>query len=239
MRYDGAPYQSQCEGCTFNLWHMKDAVYLNARGVSSAVLTSGRWEEVAAYVKFHGLSPALVFGAGRGGRRCWQKRGTSCVSCATVTGCPSLTPRPAGATSQPTGRCGPARHDALGRREAWRISRRLARRPRRWLAGRRTWRADLLVLALGRRRRRHIGSDGRPVRRVDPPGRPRWKPSAARAITATRVRRAGHGRHRVRTSPTARHPDSAEWWCFARACGARPCRAQVRHAHPRSASDGP
>ena len=28
MWYDGAPHQGQCEGCTFNLWHMKDAVYL-------------------------------------------------------------------------------------------------------------------------------------------------------------------------------------------------------------------
>jgi predicted dithiol-disulfide oxidoreductase (DUF899 family) len=54
MWYDGAPHQGQCEGCTFNLWHMKEAVYLNARGVSFAVLTSGRWDEVASYVKFMG-----------------------------------------------------------------------------------------------------------------------------------------------------------------------------------------
>src|SRR5215218_10477204 len=56
MWYDGAPHQGQCEGCTFNLWHMRDAVYLNARGVSFAVLTSGRWEEVAAYVEFMGYT---------------------------------------------------------------------------------------------------------------------------------------------------------------------------------------
>src|ERR1700752_141465 len=24
MWYDGAPPQGQCEGCTFNVWHMKD-----------------------------------------------------------------------------------------------------------------------------------------------------------------------------------------------------------------------
>ena len=54
MWYDGAPHQGQCEGCTFNLWHMRDAVYLNARGVSFAVLTSGRWDEVAPYVEFMG-----------------------------------------------------------------------------------------------------------------------------------------------------------------------------------------
>jgi predicted dithiol-disulfide oxidoreductase (DUF899 family) len=56
MWYDGAPHQGQCEGCTFNLWQMKDAVYLNARGVSFAVLTSGRWEEVAPYVEFMGYT---------------------------------------------------------------------------------------------------------------------------------------------------------------------------------------
>jgi predicted dithiol-disulfide oxidoreductase (DUF899 family) len=54
MWYDGAPHQGQCEGCTFNVWHLKDAVYLNARGVSLAILTSGRWDEVAAYVEFMG-----------------------------------------------------------------------------------------------------------------------------------------------------------------------------------------
>ena len=56
MWYDGAPHQGQCEGCTFNIWHLKDAVYLNARGVSFAILTSGRWDEVAAYVEFMGYT---------------------------------------------------------------------------------------------------------------------------------------------------------------------------------------
>src|SRR5437764_9035301 len=56
MWYDGAPFQGQCEGCTFNLWQMEDAVYLNARGVSFAVLTSGPWDEVAAYVGFMGYT---------------------------------------------------------------------------------------------------------------------------------------------------------------------------------------
>src|SRR5437899_4071160 len=56
MWYDGAPYQGQCEGCTTTAWHMKDAVYLNARGVSFAVLTSGPWDEVAPYVEFMGYT---------------------------------------------------------------------------------------------------------------------------------------------------------------------------------------
>ncbi|SNS59987.1 Predicted dithiol-disulfide oxidoreductase, DUF899 family [Geodermatophilus saharensis] len=54
MWYDGAPHQGQCEGCTFTTWHLRDTAYLDARGVSSAVLTSGRWEEVAPYVAFMG-----------------------------------------------------------------------------------------------------------------------------------------------------------------------------------------
>ncbi|WP_432589399.1 DUF899 domain-containing protein [Streptomyces sp. HD1123-B1] len=56
MWYDGAPHQGQCEGCTTTAWHMKDAAYLNARGVSFAVLTTGRWDEVASYVAFMGYT---------------------------------------------------------------------------------------------------------------------------------------------------------------------------------------
>jgi predicted dithiol-disulfide oxidoreductase (DUF899 family) len=56
MWYDGAPHQGQCEGCTTTAWHIKDAVYLNARGVSFAILTSGQWDEVAAYVEFMGYA---------------------------------------------------------------------------------------------------------------------------------------------------------------------------------------
>ncbi|MGY1743284.1 MULTISPECIES: DUF899 family protein [unclassified Blastococcus] len=56
MWYDGAPPQGQCEGCTFTLWHLRDAAYLNARGVSFAVLTSGPWDEVAAFVQFMGYT---------------------------------------------------------------------------------------------------------------------------------------------------------------------------------------
>src|SRR3954466_12994984 len=37
MWYDGAPHQGQCEGCTLSAWHLRDAVYLNNRGVSLAL----------------------------------------------------------------------------------------------------------------------------------------------------------------------------------------------------------
>lgn len=56
MWHDGVPHQGQCEGCTFNTWHMRDAVYLNARGVTFAVLTFGVWEEVAPFVEFMGYT---------------------------------------------------------------------------------------------------------------------------------------------------------------------------------------
>jgi predicted dithiol-disulfide oxidoreductase (DUF899 family) len=58
MWEDGAPHERQCEGCTTTAWHVKDAVYLNARGVSFAVLTSGPWDEVAPYVEFMGYTQA-------------------------------------------------------------------------------------------------------------------------------------------------------------------------------------
>ncbi len=56
MWYDGAPHQGQCEGCTMTAWHLQDPVYLNARGVSFAMLTTGRWEEVAPYLEFMGYT---------------------------------------------------------------------------------------------------------------------------------------------------------------------------------------
>jgi len=56
MWHDGAPFQGQCEGCTTAAWHLKDAVYLNARGVSFAILTTGHWDEVAPFVEFMGYT---------------------------------------------------------------------------------------------------------------------------------------------------------------------------------------
>ncbi|GLY47260.1 DUF899 family protein [Lentzea sp. NBRC 102530] len=54
MWWDGAPHQGQCEGCTFVPWHFRDAAYLNARGVSFAIVTTGAWDEVAPFVEFMG-----------------------------------------------------------------------------------------------------------------------------------------------------------------------------------------
>lgn len=56
MWHDGEPHAGQCEGCTTTAWHLKDSVYLEARGVSFAILTEGRWDEVAPYVEFMGYT---------------------------------------------------------------------------------------------------------------------------------------------------------------------------------------
>lgn len=56
MWHDGAPHQGQCEGCTVTAWQLKDALYLNARGVSFAIVTTGTWDEVAPYVEFMGYT---------------------------------------------------------------------------------------------------------------------------------------------------------------------------------------
>jgi predicted dithiol-disulfide oxidoreductase (DUF899 family) len=56
MWHDGAPHQGQCEGCTTTAWHLRDAAYLNARGVSLAFLTTGVWDEVAPFVEFMGYT---------------------------------------------------------------------------------------------------------------------------------------------------------------------------------------
>lgn len=94
MWYDGAPHQGQCEGCTTTAWHVRDAAYLNARGVSFAVLTTGPWEEVAAYVDFMGYAqpwysvrdtPAPV-GGGMGELVCFLRHGDRAFLTYSTTG---------------------------------------------------------------------------------------------------------------------------------------------------------
>ena len=184
MWYDGAPHQGQCEGCTTTAWHVKDAVYLNARGVSFAVLTTGRWDEVASYVEFMGYTQPWYsvrdVEAPVGGRH----------------GLHHLLPArrrprvPHLLHDGPWQRAGqrvprPARHDALRPpRGVGGQPRGLARGPSGRLAGRWAWLADLLVLALGRRRRSPPGArPAAPCRSGPAPARPPWRPSAGTATT--------------------------------------------------------
>lgn len=98
MWYDGAPPQGQCEGCTTTAWSMKDAVYLNARGVSFAILTTGPWDEVASFVEFMGYTQPWYSVRDVEGLPA-EEWVTSPASCATATACSSPTPRRAVATS--------------------------------------------------------------------------------------------------------------------------------------------
>jgi hypothetical protein len=156
-------------------WHLKDAVYLNARGVSFAILTTGRWDEVASYIEFMGYTQP------------WY---SVCDVDAPVGGEMGLyhllparrRPRvphllhdgpPRGLGGQPRG---------------------LARGPSGRLVARWTRLADLLVLALGRERERHLGSDQPPRAAVDPPRRdPRGDPRPARPPSLTRLSYQGSG----------------------------------------------
>jgi predicted dithiol-disulfide oxidoreductase (DUF899 family) len=57
MFYAGEPWERQCEGCTRNTWYMRDvadAVYLNANGITFAILADGPYEEIAAFREFMG-----------------------------------------------------------------------------------------------------------------------------------------------------------------------------------------
>ncbi|SDK54060.1 Predicted dithiol-disulfide oxidoreductase, DUF899 family [Glycomyces sambucus] len=56
MWADGAAHRDQCDGCTNVAWNHPDSVYLNARGVSYAVVTTGEWDEVAAFRAFMGYT---------------------------------------------------------------------------------------------------------------------------------------------------------------------------------------
>ena len=183
MWYDGAPPQGQCEGCTFNLWHMRDTVYLDARGVSFAVLTSGRWDEVAAYVEFMGYTQPWYSVRGveaslateEGQIVCYLRDGDRAVPHVLHDG-----------AGQRAGRRvpRPARHDPLRTpRGVGGRARGLARAGAGGVTGRRPRRADLLVLAVRLRRRRHLGPDQ--------PARAQWtRPGATPVDTLGR-----HGDH--------------------------------------------
>lgn len=59
MFYDGKPWAWQCEGCTRNSWPMQDAAdaaYLNANGITFAILGDGPYEEIAAFRDFMGYT---------------------------------------------------------------------------------------------------------------------------------------------------------------------------------------
>ncbi len=85
MWHDGAPFEDQCEGCTFTTCHLQTLDYLHARDVTYAVLCQGAYEESAGYARFMGYpfawysardsDPALVDGRGFGFVACYLRDG--------------------------------------------------------------------------------------------------------------------------------------------------------------------
>jgi hypothetical protein len=173
MWYGGAPHQGQCEGCSTTVWHMKDALYLNARGVSFAVLTSGPWDEVAPYVEFMGYTHPRYsvravetpIGGEMGHIVCFLRDGDRVFLTYSTTG---------RGNESVNGSLGLLDMTPYGRGEAWEDN------PEDWpaIGGVREGHPSgghqgLLVLAHGRRRRRHLGPNEPAYAAMDPPGRKR------------------------------------------------------------------
>ena len=183
MWYDGAPHQGQCEGCTTTAWHLKDAVYLNARGVSFAILTTGRWDEVASYVEFMGYTQPWYsvrdveapVGDSMGSITCFLRDGDRVF----------LTYSTTGRGNEPVnGSLGLLDMTPYGRREAWEDN------PEGWPEAPRPARRSVGMA------RRSAGTGARtptasppgarpaaPCRSGPAPARPPWRPSAGTATT--------------------------------------------------------
>jgi predicted dithiol-disulfide oxidoreductase (DUF899 family) len=190
MWYDGAPHQGQCEGCTTTAWHVKDAVYRNARGVSFAILTSGLWDEVAPCLEFMGYTEPWYserdveapIGGDIGHIACFLQEGDRVFQTYSTTG----------RGNEPvTGSLGLLDNDAL-----WSPVRDGRTTPR---AGPRSLRPARRSVGMARR---SAGTGARmptasppgarpagPFHNEPAPARPLWTPSAARATTTD----VGHG----------------------------------------------
>ena len=92
MWHDGAPHQGQCEGCTVSAWHLRDAVYLNARGVSFAIVTTGPWDLYALQTSTSWATRSPGTRSATSRRRSVTTWGRSPASCATATASSSRTP---------------------------------------------------------------------------------------------------------------------------------------------------
>ena len=85
MWRDGAPFEDQCEGCTFSTCHVQTLDYLHARDVTYAVFGQGPYAESAAFAEFmgypfpwysaHETDPALAGGRDFGFIACYLRDG--------------------------------------------------------------------------------------------------------------------------------------------------------------------
>jgi predicted dithiol-disulfide oxidoreductase (DUF899 family) len=99
-------------------WHLHDAAYLRAAGVSFAILTTGPWEEVAPFVEFMGYTEpwfsvretAPPIGGDMGYLQCYVREGERVFLTYAITGRGTEIADPTLALLDLT---------AFGRREAW------------------------------------------------------------------------------------------------------------------------
>lgn len=56
MWHLGKPFEDQCEGCTATIWDFHNAIYLEERGISFAVLCEGPYEEIVPFREFMGYT---------------------------------------------------------------------------------------------------------------------------------------------------------------------------------------
>ncbi|MEV0646576.1 DUF899 family protein [Phytomonospora sp. NPDC050363] len=64
MWHHGGSFADQCRGCTANVWNFQDASYLNARGVTFAVVCEGAYAEIAPFREFMGYPVPWYSSAG-------------------------------------------------------------------------------------------------------------------------------------------------------------------------------
>ncbi|GAA1363780.1 DUF899 family protein [Catellatospora chokoriensis] len=96
MWHDGAPFEGQCEGCTFSTCHMQLLDYLHARDVTYAVFCQGPYPDSAAFARFMGYpfpwysardaGPVLVDGRDFGFIACYLRDGDQVYETYWTTG---------------------------------------------------------------------------------------------------------------------------------------------------------
>ncbi|WP_027345940.1 DUF899 family protein [Hamadaea tsunoensis] len=96
MWHDGAPFEEQCEGCTFSTCHMAPLDYLHARDVTYAVFAQGPYAESAPFAEFmryefpwysaYGSDPALAAGRDFGFIACYLRDGEDVYETYWTTG---------------------------------------------------------------------------------------------------------------------------------------------------------
>ncbi|WP_155368348.1 DUF899 family protein [Catellatospora vulcania] len=96
MWHDDAPFEEQCEGCTFSTCHVQLLDYLHARDVTYAVFCQGPYADSAPFARFmgypfpwysaHEADPALADGRDFGFIACYLRDGDQVYETYWTTG---------------------------------------------------------------------------------------------------------------------------------------------------------